>query len=272
MKLALHWAFISSPSGILAGLVGKICNVNTITSLIGWDQNVIIPNNYFLRFLCKNLDIITTTGNNTKNKLFELGIEKDKIFILPSIIDVQQYQKTISEKTIDIIYVGSLIRRKRVDLILQALSKSEKSFNLSIIGNGPEKNKLRKLSIEIGLEKQVTFHGYQKDVASYLSKSKILVLASESEGLPQVVMEAMSCGVPCVVPKVNDMEDIVQNGINSILYDQGNVEDLKLKIDSMLIDNKYENFISQSIQTSKNNFSIEAGKKRWMNILKQIKT
>jgi L-malate glycosyltransferase len=69
----------------------------------------------------------------------------------------------------------------------------------------------------LGLEQNVTFAWHQENVESWLRRSRIFVLTSDSEGLSLSMMEAMMSGLPAVVSNVGDLGDLVQDGVNGFL-------------------------------------------------------
>ena len=137
-----------------------------------------------------------------------------------------------------------------------------------IVGNGNLRESYIDYANKMGVLDRVFFAGYRKNVQDFLHNSKVLVLASKSEGLPQCVMEAMSCGLPCVVPKINDITDLVINNTNSLYFDSSNIIELSLAIEKLLSDETFYLHISKNARKSiLANFSIDAGTKKWNNLL-----
>lgn len=93
------------------------------------------------------------------------------------------------------------IHQKRQDILLRAFAivvKEIPSVKLKLIGDGPDENYLKKLSAELGINKQVIFAGKCKNVLEEISKAKVFAFSSEYEGMPNAVLEALSMGVPVV--------------------------------------------------------------------------
>ncbi|NJM15420.1 MAG: glycosyltransferase [Bacteroidales bacterium] len=113
--------------------------------------------------------------------------------------------------------VCELIERKRVEDIIEAVCiLKQKGYDLKtcIVGDGPLFNSLKQLAMERGLNGNVTFTGYTKDVLSYLRKSKIYVQSSRQEGLSISLIEAMAVGLVPVSTKAGSEEDIITHGQN----------------------------------------------------------
>lgn len=126
--------------------------------------------------------------------------------------------------------VGRLeINEKGHDLLLQALSDpklKDKDWHLNIYGEGPDEDDLKKLAQSLDLDKKVSFRGYQKDLQTIWEINHINVLTSRSEGLPQVIMEAMSCGRPTVATRVGGVGELIREGETGFLCESESVESI----------------------------------------------
>ncbi len=142
------------------------------------------------------------------------------------------FQKIVSAQAKDIkndvMYAGRLLQHKRIDLILLAiadLKKSGQKISCIIVGEGPEKPYLKKLSHTLGITKLVKFHDfYQKDsdIYSLMKASKVFALPSEREGFGMVAIEANACGTPVVTNLAdnNAAKDLVRHGDNGFHFDK----------------------------------------------------
>ncbi len=123
-----------------------------------------------------------------------------------------------------LLYVGQLIPRKRVDVILRALSRCQRfGWTLDVVGDGPSRVELESLSAGLDLSSRVRFHGRQPGANRWYAESDLFVFTSQSESLGLVLFEAMSHGVPCLALRsdgksswnVND--EIIEHGRTGIL-------------------------------------------------------
>jgi glycosyltransferase involved in cell wall biosynthesis len=110
-----------------------------------------------------------------------------------------------------VVCVGRLVRVKRFDRAISALAElGPKEATLYLIGDGPERRNLEELVSSMGLEARVRFLGFLPDARAVIADSDLLLLTSESEGLPTVVLEAMLSGIPIVATDLPGLREIKQ--------------------------------------------------------------
>lgn len=127
-----------------------------------------------------------------------------------------------------IAYVGRLSPEKGVHVLLEALGTVQ-GVNLTIIGDGPERSRLEATAEELGLATRVRFVGsrpWGTDLLDTIRQHNALVLPSLTEGLPLVLIEAMSQGVPVIASAVGGIPELVRHGINGLLFSAGDVSQL----------------------------------------------
>jgi glycosyltransferase involved in cell wall biosynthesis len=158
-----------------------------------------------------------------------IGINEKKIFIIPVGFDPQEIKnakcsklKIPSDSPKTIIFMGRLVPEKDPINLLTAikiLSKKRRDFKLIVIGDGPLLSICKNYCSRLGIEELVYFLGERdhKEALSILSNADILVLPSKSEGLPTVIIEAMSFGIPVIATKVGWIEDVIKDGFNGLL-------------------------------------------------------
>jgi len=127
-----------------------------------------------------------------------------------------------------VLFVGNLLDIKGVDHLLSAwqtlISKYELSFEIEliIIGDGPQWEKLQKQAQEFGISNSVKFLGTKphSEIADWMRSSDCLCLPSHSEGMPNVVLEALACGIPVVATNVGEIPFLIKNNINGFIVKQ----------------------------------------------------
>ena len=131
----------------------------------------------------------------------------------------------IAQDAVVIGTVGSLMRRKHVDLLIQALArtagKGGGGITGLIVGEGPERSALEAEARRLGLGGSCVFAGFQEEPLSFLDAMDIVALTSQSEGLPRVLLEAMLLSKPVVATRVTGCEDLVVDGETGILVPFG---------------------------------------------------
>jgi glycosyltransferase involved in cell wall biosynthesis len=132
-----------------------------------------------------------------------------------------------------IVYVGRLSREKRVDVLLTALSRLRIGFTLSIVGDGLLRDELVQMARRLGIEDAVTFVGaveWGPALFGVLREHDVLVLPSSTEGLPLVLVEAMSQGVLVIGTRVGGIPELVEHQSTGLLVEPGNAESLSAAI------------------------------------------
>jgi len=117
-----------------------------------------------------------------------------------------------------LVYVGRLVAHKQVDHILRAVA-STSGVHLEVVGTGPEGNALGRLADDLDVRERVTFSGDRSHAAVLrsMAAAHALVLASDYEGLPHVVLEALAAGTPVVSPSVGGVAEVVEDGTSGLL-------------------------------------------------------
>ena len=148
--------------------------------------------------------------------------------------------------------------------IWYALKDIDKTkYNLTLIGDGKEKNNLSNQINYLNLQKNVKLLGFKENVYPYLKNSDLLINPSYFEGFPNVVIEALSCGIPVICSKSHGgIYEILKNQKYGDLFENGNADDLKIKIINFLKNTKRLNNKSIRGQRDLDRFSeIQSAKK-----------
>lgn len=133
-----------------------------------------------------------------------------------------------------VIFVGNITRQKRLDRFLEVITLlKEKRPHLKalILGDGPD---LPKYSKQIKALPWIKFFGYQSDVGPFLSASDLLLLTSDTEGLPGVVLEAAYFKVTSVAARVGGIEECIIDGKSGFLVDKEDVKAYVMVSDRLL--------------------------------------
>jgi len=227
-----------------------------------------------LLFLTKHFDSITTTGTKTKEYLMQNGIDKE-ILVLPASVDMEKFSPETEKKEYDLLIVARFDPAKQVHIFLQVVAKVKKfkpDIRAGIVGDGDLREELTRLSHELSIEDNVEFLGYRHNVEDFYKLSKIYILTSKREGFPMVVLEAMGCGLPCVISNVGNVTDLAEDGYNAIVVqDCTDVDGFVNGIKKLLEDKTFYRKISENaFSTVRQKFSYEHARCTWETILKQL--
>ncbi len=176
--------------------------------------------------LQKRIEEIIPEAHN-KTFVAYSGIEKD--YISDSI------KATFNREELQISTVASLIKRKNINLIINAIANIHKKIHLTIIGDGPERRKLEKLTQRLNIEDKITFLGNIKreKVISKLKESDIFILLSKNETFGISYLEAMATGNIVIAKKEDGIDGIIKNRQNGFLINS-EVSELKACIENII--------------------------------------
>ena len=172
----------------------------------------------------------------------------------------------------NLITVGRLDTLKRNDDIIKAFSKiKNKKYTLTIIGDGKEENNLKVLANELSLNDRVIFTGYKTkgEIKEYMLNSSIFLMASETEGLPMVLLEAESYGIPCIAYETeNGISDIIKDNYNGFIVKDRNEKEYVNRIEELINNSDKLKLFGKRSRESVMTFSKEEIIKKWLKILK----
>jgi glycosyltransferase involved in cell wall biosynthesis len=301
----LLWALISSrapvvmaynvlPHGYSAWLAGRLCRRQVWQHLIGGEADITVApetsdNSLVQRwpflsrwltalciFVIRRSDRIFVPGAETRRRVVDgLGVAEAKVAVLHSAVDCRRFRPAPGGREFDVLLVAALRRRKRVDIFLRALALVAESLpqvRAAVLGEGPARAELERLSRALGLAEKVAFLGYRADLEKMYTKARVFVLTSALEGLSCASMEAMACGLAVVVPDVGDMREIALDGETGYLVrETGRPEEYARRIVELL---SRPELLAHCAETGtaliREQHSIEAAEAAWREILERM--
>jgi len=194
----------------------------------------------------------TVIGNPYRDKLFRnMLIQRDK----------------------DFVFVGRLVSDKGVDMAVRMLKEllninSGRDLSLTIIGEGPEKEKLINLVTELGLNRHVYFAGTLRgdELVKCINRHKYFVVPSRwEEPFGNVALEGMACGCIPIVSDGGGLPDAV--GAAGLIFERNNLDDLVLKAGSLLQDSALYERLHREVLEHLNKYKADVVAKRYLEFL-----
>jgi glycosyltransferase involved in cell wall biosynthesis len=204
--------------------------------------------------------------------LLHAGVSAEKIRVLPHSVDTKRFTPREGAPAYDIVSVGQLIQRKRMDVLIDALGLLKQQgvqLRAAILGRGPLEDTLRERALAQGVSEQVEFLGYRDDVEQVLAQAGTFCLASEWEGVPFAMMEAMAAGLVPVVTDVGTIADWVTPGENGCIVPVGDPAALAASLKHLHADNgALRNRFRTRLIAERERLSFAEGAQVWREIFK----
>ena len=203
---------------------------------------------FWQKRIIKKADAITVISNYLAGFAIRFN-KKAPIFIVPNGVGLSKFQIPKSKLQINskfqnpnrktIITVSRLVRKNGIDILIKAVKELKiNDWELRIIGDGPERKKLRKLAEKSGIADRVKFLGNvpNEKIPEYLAEADVFVRPSRSEGLGTALLEAMAAGVPVIGTPVGGIPDFLKDEETGLICEMENPEDLAGEINRILKD------------------------------------
>lgn len=188
----------------------------------------------------------------------------------PYVYDVQKIQKRKPK----ISAMGRLTDQKDYGTLIRAflpITEKYPAYTLEIYGQGPDENKLKTLTKELGIEKQVHFCGAHEDAILKIADSACYVMSSKYEGMPNALMEAMAVGLPCISTDCpNGPAELIQNEENGLLVPVGDVEALAAAMFTMIERKTLANKCGENAKHILETHSLEKNAKAYLDYILKI--
>ncbi len=188
-------------------------------------------------------DRIIVVNQEIEEFVQELGVSPDRVVRIPNAVDTKFFHPITDREKLNVrnqlglpndkrifLYTGSFRPIKGTDVLLRAwalLPKSmRKTLLLILVGGDKDHDKTSTLLDHLNIYEGVKIVGLKKSIRNYYWAADFFVLPSRSEGLSNALLEAMSCSLPVISSKVGGTLDVLENGVNGILFESEDHEQL----------------------------------------------
>ena len=234
---------VAYPAGLFALYLKKRNGIAYIISehdgiyMPGYD-NYHVPGQFekkMVPVIYRNAKKIHAVSKSLGAALMDLKLTAKTPVVIPNVVDTSlfNYKEKDRSRGFRFIHISSLINQKNPEGMLAAISlvkKQRDDFVVKIIG--PVKEKFRKIVTNLSLGEQVIFMGEipYADVAKEISDSDAMIHFTRYETFGCVIAESLCCGVPVITTNLDVTKELVQDGVNGLLVNESDIEDLSGKI------------------------------------------
>jgi len=230
-------------------MAARILRVPTLGSLRNCLEGSGIPYTVTKRLCLFMPQKMLTNSSGARKELIHEGLRSEKVVFVPNAVDPmdvtpEQRKATrtncgFSDDDFIIVGVGQLCQQKNFSFFIDVLSELLKNGNDVkgiIVGNGPLADNLKKRSEAAGLQQRLFFAGEVKSPRSIIATGNVFFLSSGWEGMPNVVMEAMSAGIPTVCTDVFGVRDLIRDGVEGFIIPLDDVVAARQKVEILIKD------------------------------------
>ena len=231
-------------SNIYAALAGRVLGIPSIGAVRGDLMQAIAANGYLGNSQLKWPHHLIANSQRAVTDAIQKGIERRNIDFLRNVVDLDngaKLKKVNIRENLTILFVGRLVPLKRPDVFLKLASKLRRDLPDSILdfriaGDGPLRRQSEQLGNDLGLfPDRIKFFGEVHEMDDIYENTDILVLTSMHEGTPNVILEAMSYGIPVVATKVGGVPEVLSESCG-IMVDPDDFGELCAATSKLILD------------------------------------
>jgi len=225
----------------------------------------------FTKFITYNLasKIITNAKKSQECvKKFVLNKKKVKLLYNPTLNKI--LKKNNYKKKNYFLNVGRLCKQKNQQMLIEAFhefSKEHKNYKLFFCGDGPDKEKLKRIVKKLRLNKKIKFLGWKNNMSLIYSRAKLFILTSYYEGMPNALIDAVNFETPSIATNASGVEDLLLNGRGGEIIKNYDYRKLAHRMKNTI---KNYNVILSKVKVSKKNLNkyyIEKAGQKYINVL-----
>ena len=226
----------------------KFTDAKSVTSFYGYDISQVNNSEAEYRTVFSYSDVVLSLTDKMTEELENKGCPKNKIQKVPLGIDLEKFElrprEKSSEEPYKILTVGRFVEKKGIKYGLEAVAEFDEEYDIeyNIVGDGELREKIEQKIEELGLQQEVTLHGYVEysKMREMMYENHILLAPSvtaesgDKEGAPMVIIEGQATEMPVISTRHSGIPEIVKQGDSAYLAEERNSQELAEKLEKML--------------------------------------
>ncbi len=240
-------SFFAIPCGLTSLFYNKLFKIPYVISLRGADVPFFEPKVYdkiypflipLFKTVCSYAKFVIANSDSLKEEASKFY--KGDIKVINNGINTKVFHpkdRNNKSRNINLLTVGRLVKRKDYKTMILGFKhamemSNRRTLKLEIVGDGPQRREIECLVGNLNLEEHVILHGnvlHDRLVESY-HNADIYISTSMNEGMPNVLLEAMACGLPIISTNIPSINGLIINNVNGLLFECGNFKELGERI------------------------------------------
>lgn len=221
---------------------------------------------YLEKKICSNADRTFVVSTPLMKYLYSIGVPQNTIHVLPNGVNIKKFYPKpksgnlmrclgISQDDVVIGFVGILRSWHGIDLLLNAIKevcKKNELCKLLLVGDGPIRQSIVKLSQDFGIADKVIITGRisHENVSDYVALFDIAVSPKATfYASPMKIVEYMALGKPVVAPNADNIRDLLTDNVDGILFRKDSIASLIMKLNLLIMDNRIREKVAKSALT-----------------------
>lgn len=288
IKPDLIHCFFTIPAGCFGLYCKKVYGIPFLSSTLGadvpgfnigdWKLNVYHSLTHNIsRSIWKNTSHIVANSNTLKT-LCEQFSPEQKIEMITNGVDIDVFYPAKNKKPNDVInllFISRLSLQKGIEPLIKACGQLKKdgieNFKLTIVGDGPLREKMFSLISELNISDKIDFKGWMRleDIPEIYRGADVFLLPSIMEGMPSVVLQAMATGLPVIGSKVEGFSEVLEDNVNGFCIEYGDYKSLASSIHKLISSKTLREQMSKSSLEKSKVFSWETIAKKYLELYKE---
>ncbi len=187
-----------------------------------------------LKKIYNNLELITLADGIKNDMLNKIGVKPKSIQTINNSINIDFVKEQACKSSLlnigfsdYIIHVGSFSKQKRHDVLLRAFALLDIDVKLLLVGDGSERKSIESLIEKLNIKDKVILTGFQNNPYPYIKNARLLVLSSDYEGMPNVLIESLALNTPVVSTDCpSGPNEILTGELSKYLVEVGDINEL----------------------------------------------